>query len=128
MIFWGLPLVDVRPYIEGTEPHPFVFHVQGSSPTEFLLGFNFSDEPLPAGEPVRFVRDMFQRLVYSDSEGGDWIAAAQMGRMEEPAVSFPYRDYLPNFVCTDRGGMLIPKQERDANPFYLEIISLITQT
>jgi len=84
MIYWGLPLVDVRPYIEGTEPHPFVFHVQGSSPPQLLLGFNFSDEWLAAGEPVRFVLDMFQRLIYSRSEGGSGAPSHRRDGLKNP--------------------------------------------
>ena len=125
MAYWGIPIEDIEPYIEGAPPMPKKIHVQGTDPPIMLPGFNFSGETLRHGEPVLFVLDMFQRWGYSkgSDRSGERIVSAQRGQIEEPVVSSPYRDYPPNFVGTNQEGVFMQKAIRDANPFYLHHLS-----
>jgi hypothetical protein len=66
---------------------------------------------------------MFQRLVYSKETTGAVITHAQLGRIEEPVLSSPYRTFLPNFVRTDDHGEWLDKQTAASNPFYLHHLS-----
>ena len=123
MIYHGLPHHDVLPYVEGTEPIPFAFHVKDTDPPVFLKGFNFSSDRLSAGEVVVFVLDLFQRLVYSRTTTATVIQRAQWGRIEEPVLSSPYRHYLPSFVRTDDQGNWMDRQALIQNPFHLHHFS-----
>ena len=122
VIYFGVLLEDSLPYTEGTEPIPFLFWVTGTQ--EYRYGFNFSDDLLTAGMNITLVLDMFQRLVYSKQTAeGEVIYHAEEGIIEEPAVSSPYRDYLPCFVPTNADGVFIPKSLRDIHPSYLHHLS-----
>jgi hypothetical protein len=121
--YYGLPLFDVKPFEEGTEPVPFDFHVHDTYPPVIMRGYNFSGDTLPAGIPILLVLDMFQRLVYSKKVQEEPIITAQLGRIEEPVVSSPYRRYTPNFVGTNLEGILIEKSRRDILPTYKHHLS-----
>ena|GEM_PF-4384092 len=79
------------------EPLPTEFHVVGTSPPMILWGFNFSERRLTSGETVTLVLDMFQRWVYSEraTSPGPVMVASQLGRIEEPVLSSPYRKSIP---------------------------------
>jgi len=111
--------VDMPPYADGTEPVPVAIPGDGTP----LLVYNFSDELLQAGQGVTFVLDMFQRWVYSKNTGHSVIVEAQQGRIEEPVLSSPYRNYSPNFTGTDVHGNLTDIAQRINDPFYAHHLS-----
>jgi len=66
MIYTGVPLADVPPYVEGTRPVPFLFFVLGTSLPTTIQGYNFGN-----ADKSSFGDSLYAGIVISAVRFGD---------------------------------------------------------